>query len=63
MIAVFRASGFSPRIRALPGSIEVTIPTTLAEDAARHVEDRDIEAAANAVRSFLVPDVIAVIGA
>ena len=63
MIAVFRASGFSPRIRALPGSIEVTIPTTLTEDAARHFEDRDIEAAANAVRSFLVPDVIAVIGA
>jgi acetyl coenzyme A synthetase (ADP forming)-like protein len=63
MIAVVRASGFSPRIRALPGSIEVTIPTTLTEDAARHFEDRDITAAANAVRSFLVPDVIAVIGA
>jgi len=63
MIAVFRASGFSPRIRALPGSIEITIPTTLTDDAARHFEDRDIEAAANAVRSFLVPDVIAVIGA
>jgi len=63
MIAVFRASGFSPRIRALPGSIEVTVPTTLTEDAARHFEDRDIEAAANAVRSFLIPDVIAVIGA
>jgi hypothetical protein len=29
----------------------------------RRLEDRDIEAAANAVRSFLAPDVIAVIGA
>ena len=63
MIAVVRASGFTPRIRALPGSIEITIPTTLTEDAARLFEDRDISAAANAVRSFLVPEVIAVIGA
>jgi GNAT superfamily N-acetyltransferase len=63
MIAVFRESGFAPQIRALPGAIEVTIPTTLTEDAARHFEEREIQAAANAVRSFLSPETVVVAGA
>jgi acetyl coenzyme A synthetase (ADP forming)-like protein len=63
MIAVFRESGFAPQIRALPGEIEVTIPTLLTEDAARHFEEREIHASANAVRSFLAPETVAVVGA
>jgi acetate---CoA ligase (ADP-forming) len=63
MIEVFRESGFVPQIRALPGAIEVTFPTTLTEDAARHFEERETEAATNAVRSFLSPQTVAVIGA
>lgn len=63
MIDVFRESGFAPRIRALPGTIEVTFPTTLTDDAVRHFEERADTAAASAVRTFLMPSAVAVIGA
>lgn len=63
MIDVFRQSGFAPRIRALPGTIEVTFPTTFTDDAVRSFEERADAAAASAVRTFLSPEVVAVIGA
>lgn len=63
MINVFRASGFPVSIRATPGSIEVEFPISLTEDAVAHFEQRETEAAVNAVRTFLAPRSVAVIGA
>ena len=63
MIGVFRESGFAPRLRALPGTVEVEFPTTLTDDAARVFDDRADISAANAVRTFLSPSSVAVIGA
>jgi acetyl coenzyme A synthetase (ADP forming)-like protein len=63
MIGVFRESGFAPQIRAKAGTIEVTFPTTLTEDASQHFEDRDVRAAAEAIRVFMQPASVAVIGA
>jgi acetate---CoA ligase (ADP-forming) len=63
MLEVFRESGFAPRIRALPGSMEVEFPTIFTDDAARVFEVRATEAARNAVRAFLAPEAVAVIGA
>ncbi|MBI3647209.1 MAG: GNAT family N-acetyltransferase [Actinobacteria bacterium] len=63
MIEVFREGGFSPVIRAVPGSVEISFPTTLTDDAARLFEERTDEAARNAVRAILSPGTVAVIGA
>lgn len=63
MIDVFRESGFAPRIRALPGTIEVTFPTTFTDDAVRHFEERADTAAASAIRTILMPNAVAVVGA
>jgi acetyl coenzyme A synthetase (ADP forming)-like protein len=63
MIGVFRESGFAPQIRAKAGTIEVTFPTTLTEDAGRHFEDRETRASAEAIRVFMEPSAVAVIGA
>jgi len=63
MINVFRGSGFPLSIRATPGSIEVEFPISLTEDAIAHFERRETEAAVNAMRTFLAPRSVAVIGA
>jgi acetyl coenzyme A synthetase (ADP forming)-like protein len=63
MVNVFRASGFPVSIRATPGSIEVEFPIVMTEEAIRHFEDRETEAAVNAMRTFLSPRSVAVIGA
>ncbi len=63
MINVFRASGFPVSIRALPGSIEVEFPISLTSDAIAQFEERETEASTNALRTFLMPASIAVIGA
>jgi acetyl coenzyme A synthetase (ADP forming)-like protein len=63
MVNVFRASGFPVSIRATPGSIEVEFPIVMTEEAAKHFEDRETEAAVNAMRTFLAPGSVAVIGA
>jgi acetyl coenzyme A synthetase (ADP forming)-like protein len=63
MIDVFRDCGFDPTIRARPGSVEVEFPTELTDDAARSFEEREREAARNAVGSLLAPRSVAVIGA
>ena len=55
MIAVFRESGFSPMIRAVPGMIDVEFPTSLTDDAAEVFEERAAEAAHNAVRRLPGP--------
>lgn len=63
MISVFRESGFDPLIRATPGMIDVEFPTSLTDDAAEVFEQRAAEAAHNAVKAFLQPSSVAVIGA
>jgi acetyl coenzyme A synthetase (ADP forming)-like protein len=63
MIQVFRDSGFDLSIRATPGAIEVEFPTSLTEQALERYEEREIQAAINAMRILLAPSSIAVIGA
>jgi acetyl coenzyme A synthetase (ADP forming)-like protein len=63
MINVFRTSGFPVSIRALPGSIEVEFPISFTREAVSHFEQRETEASVNAMRTFLSPDAVAVIGA
>ncbi len=63
MIEVFRESGFPVELRARPDAITVELPTSLSGDAVRHFEERERQAAIAAVRSFLEPRSVAVIGA
>ncbi|MGZ8603677.1 MAG: bifunctional acetate--CoA ligase family protein/GNAT family N-acetyltransferase [Actinomycetota bacterium] len=63
MVNVFRATGFTVSIRATPGAIEVEFPILLTDEAVGHFEDRETEAAVNAMRTFLSPASVAVIGA
>ncbi len=63
MIQVFRDSGFDARIRSRPGVILVEFPTTLTPDALRRFEEREEQAASAAMRRFLAPRSVAVVGA
>jgi acetyl coenzyme A synthetase (ADP forming)-like protein len=63
MIGVFRQSGFDLSIRAVPGMVRIDFPTTITETSLDHYEERDATAAANAVRTFLEPHAVGVVGA
>jgi acetyl coenzyme A synthetase (ADP forming)-like protein len=63
MIEVFRDSGFPIETSSEPGAIHVELPTSFTAEAVERFEERDRLAAAAAVRRFLQPRVIAVIGA
>jgi acetate---CoA ligase (ADP-forming) len=63
MIQVFRDSGFALQLRSRRDAIEIDFPTSLSDDARERFGDRERIAAAAAVRSFLAPRSIAVIGA
>jgi succinyl-CoA synthetase alpha subunit len=63
MIQVFRDSGFPVEVRAKDGVIEIELPTSLSEDARQRFEEREQISALAAVRSFLNPRSVAVIGA
>lgn len=63
MINVLRASGFPVQIRATPGSLEVEFPSTPTEEAIELFEHRESQAAVAAVRTFLAPRAVAVVGA
>ncbi|HEX6229465.1 MAG TPA: GNAT family N-acetyltransferase [Solirubrobacterales bacterium] len=63
MIEVFRESGFPIETSSEPGSIHVELPTSFTAEAVERFEERDRLAAAAAVRLFLQPRAIAVIGA
>jgi acetate---CoA ligase (ADP-forming) len=63
MIGVFRESGFPLSIRALPGAIEVELPVSLTEDAVARFERRETAASVNAIRTFMSPRSVAVVGA
>jgi acetyl coenzyme A synthetase (ADP forming)-like protein len=63
MIEVFRESGLPVEMSSLPGTIKVEFPTSFAQEAVSRFEDRDRLAAVAALRSFLEPGAVAVIGA
>jgi acetyl coenzyme A synthetase (ADP forming)-like protein len=63
MLEVFRESGFPVEVSSEPGAIRVELPTSFAEEAVGRFEDRDRLAAIAALRSFLEPTAVAVIGA
>jgi len=63
MIEVFRESGFPVQMRAEPGAIVVEFPTSLTTEALDRFERREQTAAVAALRGFLWPRSVAVIGA
>jgi len=63
MIDVFRQSGFPVDLRSTCDAIEIELPTSLSPDALAHFQERDRRSAIAAVRSFLAPRSVAVIGA
>jgi acetyl coenzyme A synthetase (ADP forming)-like protein len=63
MIEVFRESGFPVQMRSHPGEIFVELPTSLSSEAMERFERREQSAAAAAMRNFLAPRSVAVIGA
>jgi acetyl coenzyme A synthetase (ADP forming)-like protein len=63
MIGVFRDSGFMSTIHAKPGMVEVEFPTTITDETVGQFEERERVSAVNAVRTFLEPASVAVIGA
>jgi acetyl coenzyme A synthetase (ADP forming)-like protein len=63
MIGVFRDSGFPVELRSRGDVIEVELPTSPSEAALERFEQRERTAAVAAMRSFLRPSSVAVIGA
>jgi acetate---CoA ligase (ADP-forming) len=63
MIEVFREAGFPVRLRSEPGVVLVEFPTSLTPDAVTRFEAREDNAAVAALRIFLSPRSVAVIGA
>ncbi|HUA47557.1 MAG TPA: GNAT family N-acetyltransferase [Solirubrobacteraceae bacterium] len=63
MIDVFRESGFPVTVRSAPDSLEIELPTSLSAAALERFEERERIGAVAAVRSFLEPQSVAVIGA
>ncbi|HXJ64068.1 MAG TPA: GNAT family N-acetyltransferase [Actinomycetota bacterium] len=63
MIDVIRESGFPVEMRAEPGAIVVRFPTSLTGAALDRFERREQTAAVAALRGFLAPRSVAVIGA
>ena len=63
MIEVFRESGFPMKTTAEPGEILIEFPTSLTPGAVERFEQREVTAAVAALRSFLAPHSVAVIGA
>ena len=63
MLSVFRESGFSLTIDAVPDEIRVTFPTALTDEAVERYEGREWTSAVNAINAFFRPRSVAVIGA
>jgi acetyl coenzyme A synthetase (ADP forming)-like protein len=63
MIDVFRESGFPAEVRSSPDYLQVELPTSLTPAAIARFEERERIGAVAAVRSFLEPRSVAVIGA
>jgi acetate---CoA ligase (ADP-forming) len=63
MIKVFRQSGFPVQVRSTRDAIEVELPTSLSASAIGAFQDRERTAAVAAVKRFLEPRSVAVVGA
>jgi len=63
MIDVFRQSGFPVDLRSTEDAIEIELPTSLSPEALARFQERDRTSAIAAVRCFLEPRCVAVIGA
>jgi acetyl coenzyme A synthetase (ADP forming)-like protein len=63
MIDVFRQSGFPVEIQSSRDAIEIELPTSISRDALVRFDERERTAAIAAVRSFLAPRSVAVVGA
>jgi acetyl coenzyme A synthetase (ADP forming)-like protein len=63
MIEVFRQSGFPIDTRSTRDAIEVELPTSISSEAIARFEERERTAAVAAVRRFLAPKSVAVVGA
>ncbi len=63
MVQVFRDSGFPVQLQSAPGVILVEFPTSLSPAALERFERREQSAAVAALRTFLAPRSVAVIGA
>jgi acetate---CoA ligase (ADP-forming) len=63
MIDVFRESGFPVKLRSVPEALEIELPTSLTPAALARFEERERIAAVAAVKSFLEPRAVAVVGA
>jgi acetate---CoA ligase (ADP-forming) len=63
MIDVFRQSGFPVDLHSTPDAIAIEFPTSLSDEAKAQFDERERIAAVAAVRSFLEPKSIAVVGA
>jgi acetyl coenzyme A synthetase (ADP forming)-like protein len=63
MINVFRQSGFPIDTRSTPDAIEIEFPTSPSPEGIERFEERERNAAVAAVRRFLNPGSVAVIGA
>jgi acetyl coenzyme A synthetase (ADP forming)-like protein len=63
MIEVFRQSGFQVEMKAEPGLITIAMPTELSEDAQARFHERERISSIAAIRGFLAPRSVAVIGA
>jgi len=63
MIQVFRDSGFPVKLQSTPDALEVEVPASLSAEAVERFEERERIGAVAAVRSFLEPTSVAVIGA
>jgi acetate---CoA ligase (ADP-forming) len=63
MIQVFRDSGFPMTTHAAPGVLRFEVPTSLTPDGLARFERREQAAAAAAMRAFLAPRSVAVVGA
>ena len=63
MVKVFRDSGFPVKTHTLPGVLLIEFPTSLSAEALERFEQRERVAATAAMRAFLTPESVAVIGA
>ncbi len=63
MIETFRDSGFPVEVRSSADSIEIELPTSVTPEALARFDERERAAAVAAVKSFLEPRSVAVVGA
>jgi acetyl coenzyme A synthetase (ADP forming)-like protein len=63
MIEMFRTSGFPVSQRTVESTVMVELPTSLSEETLEAFEIREQKAAIEALRSFLAPSTVAVVGA